>query len=82
MSSLHLRAAVAAAIATGGLVAAAPPSGAHTCAQVRVHAVVTDVGVPACHGPGASDGHACVHTDPDLVVAGAGAGLSACWIAA
>lgn len=77
MSSLHLRAAVAAAIATGGLLAAAPPSGAHTCAQVRVHAVVTEVGIPSCHPPDTPD-HGCFHTIPDIVVLGAGVGLSAC----
>lgn len=77
MSSVHLRAAVAAAITTGGLVAAAPPSGAHTCAQVRVHAVVTDVAVPSCHPP-ETPGHSCVQTNPDVTVADAGAGLTAC----
>lgn len=77
MSSLQLRAAVAAAIATGGLVASASPSAAHTCAQVRVHAVVTDVAVPACHPPQTPE-HSCLQTNPDPTVLGAGVGMTAC----
>ena len=75
--SFALRAAVAAALVLGGAVVAAPPSGAHACAQVRVHVSSGTTAVGSCHEPGAT-GHVCVRTDPDTTVSGTGVGATAC----